>query len=301
MNQAGWSQGRKWFKLHDQRPQDFGALEIKPDQAAKWNKEGFGIFWTVNEFRGSRRKENLTRILAWAVDLDGGDKPRQLERIRAGLMPSMLVETKSGYHAYFTARTASVENFTAIMADRLVPFYGADSKARDLCRILRVPGFKHLKDPSNPFEIRVVWESDCTYEDVDMLFFYPDCRRAERAEFTEIMREAAPRESVTVHAPGSVDVWQQVFNLDCLEALQRVSGHAAVGGESYTFKRNTSGTHNILVDGKSTSCWVDSSGRIGSLDGGGPTIAQWINWFHQDWKRTVGYLKELFPELSWKK
>jgi hypothetical protein len=73
---------------------------------------------------------------------------------------------------------------------------------------------------------------------------------------------------------------------------------AAVNGERFTFKRCARGTHNILVDGKGTSCWVDDSGRIGSNKGGGPTLYQWLRFYGNSPKECTRVLKETFPHLE---
>lgn len=278
------------YALHDSDPGNHRMERIHPDQAAEYNARGFGIFHTVQEFQGPRRIENLVRINAWAVDIDEGTKEAQLERIKAGLLPTMVIETKRGYQVYWAAKDAKAEHYKAIVADRLVPFYGADPKARDLARILRKPGFLHLKNPQEPFLVRKVWEYPVSYTELQMATFYPDAS----AHGDGARDEHANRAGRPLHVAGSF--WDRVAHLDCEEALSRLSGHPYVGGEVYEFKRNSSGTKNIYVNGKSTSCWIDTSGRIGSLDGGGPTIFQWLNWFHKNPQRVRAMIEEVFPE-----
>ena len=66
-----------------------GAIYIGQDRdeqteadARCWNYQGYGIFWTVNDFGGdTRRIEKLMRINAWAVDIDAGEKAEQQRRI----------------------------------------------------------------------------------------------------------------------------------------------------------------------------------------------------------------------------
>ena len=65
-----------------------GAVGIATfDEAWRWNEKKWGVFWTVNEFDGPRRKENLKRILAWTAELDGGDKPAMMKKIMKFLKP----------------------------------------------------------------------------------------------------------------------------------------------------------------------------------------------------------------------
>jgi hypothetical protein len=63
--------------------------------------------------------------------------------------------------------------------------------------------------------------------------------------------------------------------------LEVFSGSSFVRGETYSFKNNRNGTYQIIVNGKSSSCWIRKDGSIGSLSGGSPSIIQWIRWFER--------------------
>lgn len=280
----------QWYAMFDADPKAHPVSRIHPDQARDLNARGFGIFRTVNDFRGPRRIANLVRINAWAVDLDEGTKPEMLAKLQAGLIPTMIVETKRGYQAYWAAAEAKPEHWNAIVLDRLVPFYGADPNARDLARILRVPGFLHLKDPQNPFLVEKVWEYPARYTELQMALYYPSTRQ-ERDARTE-------HETEQRRTPVQGSFWDRVWHLHCEEALSRLSGHPYVSGEIYSFRPNASGTKNILVNGRGTSCWIDREGRIGSLSKGGPTIFQWLNWFHKNPRKVVEMIQEVFPECK---
>lgn len=274
------------YVMHDSDPERRGATRINRRDAQSWNEKGFGVFQTVNYFRGPRVKANLLAINAWAVDIDTGTKSEQAKKIEQGLRPTMVVETKRGFQVYWKAKNASERHWKAIVWDRLVPFYGADKNAKDLCRILRVPGFNHLKDPANPFPVRQVAYRHVEYSEIEMIRFYPDQRAKER------------HKKALKQAPMEGSFWDRVWRLNCEYALSKLSGTSHVSGETYEFRQNSNGNRNILVNGKSTSCWIDQDGRIGSLDEGGPTIAQWLNWFHKDYKRVVEIIKQEFPECQ---
>jgi hypothetical protein len=202
----------------------------------------------------------------------------------------MAVETKRGFQVYWAAKDARPEHWNAIVADRLVPFYCADPNARDMARILRVPGFYHLKDPASPFLVQKVWEWQVSYSELQMALFYPSAREEQEG--------IAKHDEAKRFAPVSGSFWDRVWHLDCEAALSRLSGSPVVGGETYSFKPNASGTKNILVDGAGTSCWIDRNGRIGSLDKGGPTVFQWLNWFHKNPRQVIQIIKEVFPECQ---
>lgn len=293
------------YRMHDANPA--GVYPIDRSAAKIYNEQGFGIFWTVNSFDGARRKENLTNINAWAIDIDVGSKLEQRDRLhRSPLVPSLIVETKRGYQAYWTARDAQADHWNAIVLERLVPFFGADKNARDLCRILRAPGFLHLKDPKDPFMVRVAWRHDVAYTErqiAQAFRWLPDAaaqkathdeqRRAAEAE----IRERAKANAIAAGLPPTESLWDAIYALDCEEGLRRLSGHPAVGGEQYTFRTTARGRLNIFVDGKSSPCFIDEHKRIGSPSGGGPTLIQWLRWFGRDYREAIDVLKQLYPRL----
>lgn len=282
---------RQFYALADtEQGKERGAFPITLAQAPALNKQGFGIFWTVQSFKGPRSKENLFKINSWAIDMDGGNKDEQLEIIRRHIYPSLVIETKNGFHVYFHAKDATLENFEAIVSDRLVPAFNADPRAKDISRILRVPEFHHMKDPKDPFLVRVVWEYPVSYTEEQMFFNF---RLTEEKE-TESQVKQELRNAF--RADGDT-IWEKIYSLDCEIALQRLSGTEAVSFERFTFRRVSNGNLNILVNGKSTSCWIDSNKRIGSHTKGGPTIWQWVNWYYGNHKKTYRFIREMFGEL----
>jgi hypothetical protein len=277
-----------WYRMLDAAPN--GMLALEPCEAKQWNGQGWGVCATVQKFEGARRKENLVRIRAWAIDLDAGDKASQRARVaRSPVVPSSIVETKNGYHVYWYARDARPEHYRGLL-DRLVAFFGADKNARDLARVLRVPGFLHLKNPADPFLVQHVFGPNraLVYTERQMFAAFPP---------TEDEARARHREQRTEHGQGD-DFWERVYNLDCADGLERLSGMGCVSGERFTFRRCASGSLNILVDGKGTSCWVDSAGRIGSKQNGGPTLYQWLRWYGNSPRECARLLKDLYPHLE---
>lgn len=299
------------YRMHDVSPAGVFPVADKAE-ARRWNEQGFGIFWTVNSFHGERRKENLEKIVSWAIDLDAGSKREQRERIlRSPIVPSLVVETKNGFHVYWLAKGARAEAWNAIVLERLVPYFGADRNARDLCRILRVPGFLHLKDPKEPFLVRVAWQHAVAYteQQIAQAFAWVPDKAAQRAAHDESRRaaevEIREQERAEQRASGVVPtetLWEAIYRLDCEEGLRRLSGHSAVNGERYQLRRTGKGNLNVFVDSghgwKSSPCFVDQDKRIGSPSGGGPTLVQWLRWFGHSWRVVLDTLFDLFPQLK---
>lgn len=287
---TGREPGRQLYRMHD--ADNRGCFPILPGEKPEdWQKSGHGIFWTVNRFRdATRRIENLECIVSWAIDMDVGTKPDMLAKLRGSpLIPSMVIETKRGYQAYWNAKDARPEHWNAIVLERLVPFFAADPNARDIARILRVPGFLHLKDPADPFLVREVHRSPVTYSEAEMVEAFP-------AAHQQTVHDEARQQA---KFSGSDDFWSRVYQLDSESALARLSGHEAVRGETYSFMpAGSRGNRNIFVNGKTSSCWIDKAGHIGSLSKGGPTIAQWLRWFGMSYGDAAKVIKQVFPELA---
>ena len=281
---------RDWYRIHDTEP-SHGAIRLKQNEADTWNKSGWGIFHTVNSFSGPRRKENLLQIQSWAIDIDKGSKEKQIERIKnAPVAPSLVVETKNGHHVYWHSKDATLETYEAIVCDRLIPYFNADEKAKDVARVLRVPGYYHQKNPKNPFLVELKYWSDSFYDPYDMIFAFrlPPEKEKESLQKQEI-RNALRSEGETL--------WERVYNLDCEQGLQSLSGTHYVNGETYTFRKVSSGNLNIYVNGKSTSSFIDTNKRIGSLSNGGPTIFNWLKWYGRTNQEVNDIMKDVFSEL----
>ena len=116
-----------------------GTLEEHAANLSNLNERGAGIFVTVNETdcRG-RKRENIVRVRAvWQED-DGEGKPLPLE-------PHIVVESSPGkYHRYLFVNGFELDDHRRVQ-QVLVDRYGSDPCAKDISRVLRLPGFFHRK------------------------------------------------------------------------------------------------------------------------------------------------------------
>ena len=250
--------------------QQTAPVRIELSQAEEYNKQKYGIFWTVNGFKGRRIKECLTNCQAWAIDMDEGTKQKQHKRImRAPLIPSLIVESKRGYQVYWYAENATAENYKNITEKRLVPYFGADMRAKDICRILRMPNFYHWKDKDDPFLVKVVYEQSIKYDEDFMLKMFPV---EKERKFTHSFDNSGFNENE--------------------EALMKLSGAVELNGEEFSLKENSNRTKQICVNGERTSSWIDKEGYIGSYERGGKTIANWIMWYNYSFKEATEICKK---------
>ena len=106
----------------------------------------------VNEGDGKGRTEsNVTRVRAHFVDLDGAPIEPVLE---AGAPPNIVVESSpKKWHAYWLVSDSALPDFKPRQQTMAAQFAG-DPSVNDLPRVLRMPGFWHLKE--TPFQTRLV-------------------------------------------------------------------------------------------------------------------------------------------------
>jgi hypothetical protein len=150
------------------------------DTLLQFHALGAGIFVAVNETDGKGRKsENITRIRAvWQEDDDGFDSAFPLR-------PSMVIETSPGhFHRYWLvadewpADELGRADFAAVM-ERMVESYGSDKNAKDISRVLRLPGFLHRKGKT-PHLVRIVEASGHRYSRAEIIAAFPPVERAKK-------------------------------------------------------------------------------------------------------------------------
>ncbi len=130
-----------------------GSLDQHYESLCALNAAGAGIFVTVNQtdLKG-RKTENIIDVRAIFQEADRPGVPIPT------LPPNIVVETSPGkFHRYWLTHggETALAQFKAVMTT-MVEKYGSDPNARDLARVLRLPGFYHQKDPANPFLVSIV-------------------------------------------------------------------------------------------------------------------------------------------------
>ena len=166
----------KLYARHDYDPslQVKGMFEVTLEQAQELNKLGYGIHHCVNDLidGANRRDENITRINYWTADLDDGTKEDMTNNIaKLVLKPSRVVETKRGFHLYWKALNATTVNYRRVQ-EGLIKILNGDKSLKSPSRTLRRPDFYHMKDPKNPFMVKVIGGNGKEYTEEKMLFCY---------------------------------------------------------------------------------------------------------------------------------
>lgn len=156
------------------------------------NALGYGIFFSVNGIRREasrslrREKGDINVLNALFVDFDSGKfkseknddfsirtyKQTVLDELEALEFPPVVtIQTKNGVHAYWIfSRPIRLDSLEPQKADEMrirwerleqklvnevFVHLGADSQAKELNRVLRVPGTYHLKDPRDPYLVKI--------------------------------------------------------------------------------------------------------------------------------------------------
>ena len=143
-----------------------GPFESHLAELVALNRQGAGVFVTVNETDGTGRKaEDIILIRAiWQDDDEGydGDFP---------LQPSLVVSTSPGkFQRLWLAAGLSKEEHAGLMRT-MIAEYASDKNAADISRVLRLPGFTHNK--SEPYLVRVVEASGKRYTRDELLKAFP--------------------------------------------------------------------------------------------------------------------------------
>jgi P4 family phage/plasmid primase-like protien len=152
-------------------------VNLSPDNLnalARHNTEFRAAVWVcINQTDGRGRKRgNVIRVRA--VFLDGDGQVSLDGLLGFALEPHIVVESSPGhYQAYWLVDGLPLDQFEGVQRCISKTFGDADSII-DLCRVMRVPGFWHQKDPAGPFQVRIVHEgARLPYTSADILRTFP--------------------------------------------------------------------------------------------------------------------------------
>jgi hypothetical protein len=171
-----------------------GSLLEQGDTLVQANCEGSGIFVTINRTDGKgRRNENIVGVRAVFVDLDGAPLQPVLD---APLSPHVVIESSSGrYHAYWIVEGVTCDEFTSIQK-ALAARFGGDLQVIDRGRVMRLPGFYHLK--KSPYLTNIINESS------ELPF-----KRSDFLSAFEIINEEVVLETTPIHQNPVMNALQQ--------------------------------------------------------------------------------------------
>ena len=115
----------------------------------EYNQGGWGIFVCINAMDGNGRElVNVQHIRTHVVDLDNTltSAASYEQAIKTHPAPQMAVQSSPGkYHLYWLVQPYVGNEFYTMHQRKLAQIYDGDKSIIDPTRVLRVPGFYHLK------------------------------------------------------------------------------------------------------------------------------------------------------------
>jgi P4 family phage/plasmid primase-like protien len=202
------------------------ARTIKPsntsdEQLKQYNAEGRGIFFSVNQFPdGIRKIEQLKGINAWFAESDDLTLEEQQANLNSlKLQPSFIVQSKKSLHAYWLAKDATIENFKLIQHWIKIKLNGCNSM-KDYTRVLRVPDFYHMKDPQNPFLVKIISEHpELVYTEKEIMDYFVDYEQIKKDEEEHQKRMAELANKIQTEGE---DVYQAINNIPIEDIVSKI-------------------------------------------------------------------------------
>lgn len=142
-------------------------VKVPVDEAlrARAKAKRVGLFYTPNSVRGdTHNDEDVAEYRYFFLDFDGGNKEKPFVWMeKHNLVPTFIVDTKNGLHAYYRLHPNSLkEEKWRSIEGRLVDSSGADTKARNPARLLRLPWTWHGKE--DPYLCKIVSWNGTIYD-----------------------------------------------------------------------------------------------------------------------------------------
>ncbi|MBY0316325.1 MAG: hypothetical protein K2Q26_12435 [Bdellovibrionales bacterium] len=127
-----------------------GSFKDHLAELTRLQKMGAGVYVTINktDLRG-RRESNIIAIRAQFTDADDSNS------VPFDLTASLMLESARGQHNYYFLHEGEPKELFSGVQRELSYYLKTDSQINDLPRVMRLPGFYHLKDLNNPRLVRI--------------------------------------------------------------------------------------------------------------------------------------------------
>ncbi len=119
-------------------------------------QQGCGVYVTVNETDGNGRStNNIKQVRACFIDGDNQTLPSEW-----GCYPHIIVARNPlHWHAYWLIEESTDFESWRRLQYSLALYYGVKDRLHDLPRVMRAPGFNHLKNPNSPEEYKITYNN----------------------------------------------------------------------------------------------------------------------------------------------
>ena len=129
-----------------------GKFDAHVDELIEVNEQFGGVFVTVNmtNLKG-RESKDIVNLRAVFVDDDQGALSEDPSSYK--IAPNIIVKTANGLHVYWLVDRWTDKKLFAPAQIALAAHFGTDPKIKDLCRVMRLPGFNHHKEEETPVRL----------------------------------------------------------------------------------------------------------------------------------------------------
>ncbi|PZT54355.1 hypothetical protein [Paenibacillus silvae] len=200
-------EGKKHSKVYKSKMKYYSKEAIK--EFEEWNEQGYGIFYlpngggykneeitdfracfvdmdikdeleheiVVSGFTGARnelqelvkaRFNSLKKEQTFRYKQSFNERIIELEEM--GIPPSAVVETKNGYHVYYLLEAGAQRHEFETIEGLLIYIFNADAAVKNPARLLRVPNTLHLKEPNDPFTIKLgIFKRNIRYDAEELI------------------------------------------------------------------------------------------------------------------------------------
>lgn len=130
-----------------------GSLSSVRDALLSYNQQGYGIFMCINAMNGQGNTlEHVEHIRTHVVDMDDlfTSQAAYQRAVSSQPLPHLAVQSSPNkFHVYWLVEPYVGNDFYTTQQRKLAQLYDGDKQIIDACRVMRVPGFYHLK--AEPF------------------------------------------------------------------------------------------------------------------------------------------------------
>lgn len=174
------------FKKHDK------------EKFKELNEKGYGIYFAVNEFKETRKEKDLKRLRYIYADIDIAkagdnqtreDKEKAKEKKVADLLgyytPTKIIDTSNGIQPLWKIKGGlepteeNIKRYKKVLLG-VISAFEADPGAKDVSRVLRMPGYYHQKE--KPYLCKLIHncpEIEYNFEELEAQFPYEEPEKKE--------------------------------------------------------------------------------------------------------------------------
>ncbi len=175
---------------------------LDPDIIAKYNQRKYGTWFTPNSMKnGKRRKIDTSRFNAIVLDMDFKGTVEEIAEQKAiklkelldlQLKPTVIVETRNGYHLYWFLVLGTIIDIEVFAALQILMQQKLDTDPGSLGaeHLFRVPGYNHWKVQDDPFMCQIIhadYTKRYTYD--ELVHKYGGKKKLEHLKRKSVMRD----------------------------------------------------------------------------------------------------------------